>query len=379
MARVAARGVVNVVAHIRVVRIGIGLAVGVAVDAGERGIICRIDVAIPARTPDSGVRSRINREPGVIEGGTRPRGGVVAQRAGGGERRRDVVGVGGALVILLVAGVAGRGRVCVLPVDMATGAGHGGVRPGQGEAGGVVIEAGRNPGCGAVAHLALLREARGRVIGIIGVLKILQVAGDTGRAQVGELPIRMAALALQRGVRPGEGETGQRVVELSIGPGSCAVADGAVRRESGGGVIGIRRLLEVRHVARRTGGRHGAVAAVDMALRAGHLHVRAGQRPACHGMVKIHVHPRTGAVAGGATGGKSRRDVIGIVGCGPILGVATQAIHRRALEAPSGMTGVAVQRGVHAGERKAGEPQMIKFRPEPRIHAVAFLAGTGES
>lgn len=57
MARVAARGVIDVVAHVGVVRIGISLAVSVAVDTGEGGVVRGIDVAIAARAPYSGVRA----------------------------------------------------------------------------------------------------------------------------------------------------------------------------------------------------------------------------------------------------------------------------------------------------------------------------------
>jgi len=116
-----------------------------------------------------------------------------------------------------------------------------------------------------------------------------------------------------------------------------------------------------------------------VALRAGHLGVRAAQRPAAHGMVEVHVHPRTGVVAGGASGGESRRDVVGIAGGGPVLGMATQAIHRCPLEAAAYVAGGTVQRGVHAGEGKAGEAQVIEFGSEPGVHAVTLLAGSGKT
>lgn len=189
----------------------------------------------------------------------------------------------------------------------------------------------------------------------------------------------MAGLALQSGVRAGEREAAQSVVEGGVSPGDRAVADGAIRGESAADVVGIGGLLKIGHVARRAGCRHRRVAAVHMALRAGHLGMRAAQRPAGHGMVEVHIHPRVGVVAGGTTGGESRRDVVGIAGGGPILGMATQAIHWGALEAAAYVTGGAVQRGVHAGEGKAGEAQVIEFRSEPGIHAVALLAGSGKA
>ena len=303
----------------------------------------------------------------------------MAQGAGSGESRRHVVGIGGALIILLVAGVAGGGRSRVLAVDVATGAGDGGMRAGQGETRRVVIETGRNPRCRVVAHLALLRKPGGCMVRIVGVLEILEVTGHAQGTEISELPAHMAGLALQGGMRAGERKTAQSVIEGGVSPGNRAVTDGAIRREPAADVVGVGRLLKIGHVARRTRGRHGRVTAVYMALRAGHLGMRAAQRPARHGVVEVHVHPRTGVVAGGAVGGKSGGDVIGIAGGGPIFCVAAQAVHRRALEAAAYVAGGAVQRGVHASEGKAGEAQVIKLRSEPGVHAVALLAGSGKT
>ena len=379
MAGVATGGVVNVVGDAGMVGICVGLAVGVAVNAGEGRVVGGIDVAGGARGPHARVRARINGEPGVVESGARPRGRVVAERAGGRECRRDVVGVGSALVVRAMAGVAVGGRPGVPPVNVATGARHADVRAGEGEAGGVVIEAGRNPGGGVVAHLALLRETGGGMVGVIGALKILQVTGDAQRAEVGEIAAHVAGLALQRGVRPGEGKAGEGMIECGVGPGNGAVANGAVGGKSGGGMVGVGGALKIGHVARRASGGHGGVVAIDVALRAGHFGVRPAQRPARNSVVKIHIHPRTGVVAGGATGGKSRGDVIRVFCGGKVLGMATQAIGGRALEVPAGVAGVAVQGGMHAGERKAGKAPVIELHAKPGVHAVAVLAGAGET
>ena len=51
-----------------------------------------------------------------------------------------------------------------------------GVRVGQREANGVVIESCRLPGNGSVARLAGLRETPGDVVRIGGALKVFQVA-----------------------------------------------------------------------------------------------------------------------------------------------------------------------------------------------------------
>ena len=172
MARITTRRVVDVVGHAAVVRIRIRLAVRMTVNAGEGGVVRRINVTRRAGSPYSGVRSGINREPGVIKRRSRPRRGVVAQRAGGGEGRRRVIGISSALVIRLVAGVAVRRCSCIPPVNVATGAGHGRMCPGKRPTSRAVIETGRNPRRRGVAHLALLREASRCVVRIIGVLKI---------------------------------------------------------------------------------------------------------------------------------------------------------------------------------------------------------------
>src|SRR6185437_892029 len=102
----------------------------------------------------------------------------------------------------------------------------------------------------AVAHLALLWEPGRRVVRIVGVLEVLQVAGNACRTEIGELPVRMAALALQRGVRAGEREAAQGVVESGVRPGNRAVADGAIDGESAADVVGIGRFLKIGHVTR---------------------------------------------------------------------------------------------------------------------------------
>lgn len=190
----------------------------------------------------------------------------MARLAGGGEGRGHVIGVGGALVILLVAGVAGGGCSGELIVNVAAGAGHGDVRAGQREGRRVVVEAGRSPGRGAVAHLAGLREPRRRVIRVVRILEILQVAGNACRAQIRKLSAHVARLALQCGVRASKGEAAERMVEFRIGPRNRAVANGAISGEPSGHVIGVGRLLKIRHVARGAGRGHGRVTAVDVAL-----------------------------------------------------------------------------------------------------------------
>lgn len=84
-------------------------------------------------------------------------------------------------------------------------------------------------------------------------------------------------------------------------------------------------------------------------------------------------------MATGATGRKTRLDVIGIIRGGEILGMAAHAISRSSLEIAARVARRALQVGMHAGQGKAGKAQVIKLGTEPRVHAVARLASRGET
>ena len=100
------------------------------------------------------------------------------------------------VVVLVAAETVGRnGRVIV--VHMATGTCNRCVGAGQRETGVVVIEARRAPGCGAVAHIALLRETRGHMVRVVRALEVIQVAPDAGCVRKVVVPVRVALAALQ--------------------------------------------------------------------------------------------------------------------------------------------------------------------------------------
>jgi len=70
-----------------------------------------------------------DREPGVVECRAGPRSGGVAGVAGSGKPGRDVVGIGGVLVIHLVAAITCRRGEVVIAAHMAGCAGRGGGAP----------------------------------------------------------------------------------------------------------------------------------------------------------------------------------------------------------------------------------------------------------
>lgn len=169
-----------------------------------------------------------------------------------------------------------------------------------------MVELRRHPGGGVVTGFAGLRESLRRVVRIIGVLIILQVARHARLDRQIEVPVCVALIALQGRMRAGQGEAHQVVIEGRGYPRHCRVT-----------------VL--------TGLRH----------------------PQCH--------------------------VVWIIGLLIVRHVATRAACRCSFEFAANMTGRALQRCMHASQCKARELQVIEIHAEPRIHVVAFLAGSRKS
>lgn len=113
------------------------------------------------------------------------------------ETSRHVIRIVRRLVVRLVAAETVGGNRGVVVVHMTTGACNRCVRAGQGETGVVVIETRRAPGCGAMAHIALLRKARRNMVRVVRVVEIIQVAADAGCVRKVVVPVRVALAALQ--------------------------------------------------------------------------------------------------------------------------------------------------------------------------------------
>jgi hypothetical protein len=104
------------------------LVVGMTRDATEGRIVSRVDVASAARDPHAwNMSAGVNGEECVVEGCSRPGGRVVASCARCRETSRYMVRTSGARVLRLVARITVRGCGGEVPVDVATGAGHGGM------------------------------------------------------------------------------------------------------------------------------------------------------------------------------------------------------------------------------------------------------------
>lgn len=84
--------------------------------------------------------------------------------------------------------------------------GNGDVRAGQWEGGLAVIELCAVPAIGVVADLAIGREPRLTMVGIGGVVVVLQVTGNTGGLQVVKVAIQVTRNTRQCLVLAGQGK-----------------------------------------------------------------------------------------------------------------------------------------------------------------------------
>jgi len=337
-------------------------------------------MAVRTGIPLAVVRAGVNREPRVSKCRSGPSRRGVARLASRRKSSRDMIRVGRVPILRCVTGVAIRGRIRVVAVQVAIRARDGCVRAGQRETGDVVIESRRLPGGRVVAHSTRLWESGLHVVRVRRTREIRQMAGRARGAQTGEDAVHMACGAGNRDVRAGQWEICGVMVERSSRPGRCGVACRAVRREAGLDVIGIGGTVEIRQVAADAGLRRARESPVDVAGLAAHAHMRAGERETGHGVViKARAGPSGSRVAVLAGGREAGLDVIGIGGTVEIRQVAADAGLRRARELPVDVAGLAAHAHMRAGERETGHGVVIKARAGPSGSRVAVLAGGREA
>ena len=163
---------------------------------------------------------------------------------------------------------------------------------GQRESGSLVIERGRHPGCGVVAGVAGLRKPLLRVIRIVRVLVILQVARDASLYGQVVIVVDVALRAGHRGVRPGQRKPDRIVIESSRNPRGRGVALLTGLRKCRRDVMGIGCALEILQMATHAGRGRAFVLFFDVALAALQRGVRARQGVSGRlKMVEIHARP----------------------------------------------------------------------------------------
>ncbi len=352
------------------------MRLGVAIGAGEDGVIARIRMTSRAHAIRAAV---IHVEPGVIERSSRPCNGGMAGRACCGKAGSRMVWICRAQILGLMTGKAVRRRPGEHIVDMATGTCHGHVRACKREWRVVVVENCPRPGHRCMAGVAGGGKTGGRMLGVGRGIEVFDMARITVGRQRREVVVHMTGGASQARVRPGKGERGFGMVERGWYPCHRGMADRAISRKSGRFVIRIRGGVIRAHVARRAVGRSSRKLTVDVALRALQGCVRTGEREFGEGgMVKRGVGPVDGRVTHATVAREARLDMIRIGSGHKFLLVAGVAICRRSLEFVVDMAGGAIESCMHAGQGKPGESGVIKLRAEPGVHGVARFACDGK-
>src|SRR5258708_418283 len=105
---------------------------------------------------------------------------------------------------------------------------------GQRELGFVVIELSGLPGSSGMAYFASLWEAALHVVRVLAVLEILEMTGDAGSLSqiVVAVDVTISALARRNGMGASQRESGFGVIEVRRRPGYRRVAPLASLRES---------------------------------------------------------------------------------------------------------------------------------------------------
>ena len=142
----------------------------------QRGVIV-VRVALGASY--RGMRPSQRKYRSVVERRGRPPGRRVAQRAVGRETRRNVIGIGCAVEVRLMASVAVSRQARIVVVYMALGTCHVDVRARERERGVVVIKGRRCPRRCVVAGGAGCWEPGGNVVRIIGGCEVALMASVT--------------------------------------------------------------------------------------------------------------------------------------------------------------------------------------------------------
>lgn len=303
----------------------------------------------------------------------------MANLASGRESSRLVIRVCGAVVVLLVTGITVRGNVYVVIVHVALDAGHGRVRPSKGETRLTVIEGCGDPRRRVVADLALLWKPCLRMIGVVGLVVVRQVTGDTRGVRQFVISIEVTLRALHRCMSAGQRKASTIMVELRSRPRNCGVTDRTIGRESSLPMIGVSGAVVILHVASTASDTAQVVVAVDVTLRALQRCVPSGQRKSHQAMVESCRLPGIGSVASLAGLWQVQSHVVRVRRPAEIRQVASDAIRGRAFEFSSDVASRAVEGDVHPRQRKPCVFQVIKLHSKPIVHAVALLARGGKT
>ena len=231
------------------------LVVRVARDAREDRKVVGIRVAIGTCRPAPLMMPRIDREPlcVVVERRSLPGGGIVAGLAGRGKVCRAMVG-SRVIVIRLMAEIAVRRRALKLAVDVALIAGNTDMRAGQGKGRVAVVKSRGIPCRCRVARCTIVIEPVGHMIRVGHSVEVGLMARVAVGMSLAERAAAVAGLATDRHVRAGERERREVVIERRRLPGVCRMAAAAKMVESSrrmGRILSFVVVFPVARVTRR--------------------------------------------------------------------------------------------------------------------------------
>jgi len=235
-----------------------------------------------------------------------------------------------------------------------------------------------------MADFASRRNALLRVIGILRVLVIRHVTRHA--AGIGDVvvvvDVAIRALPRRYGVLARERKSRLRVIEIRRRPSAGRVADLASRRNALLRVIGILRVLVIRHVTRHAAGIGDVVVVVDVAIRAlsRRYGVLAGQRESRLRVVEIRWLPGRGRMARLAILRKTKLHVIRIGRALEVLQVTRNARRIRDVVIVVHVAIHALPRGYGVGPSQWKTSRgMIELGVKPVVKTVALLARRRES
>lgn len=216
-------------------------------------------------------------------------------------------------------------------------------------------------------------------------LEIGQVAADTGGVRTRQVVVvvDVALRALNRGMCPGQGESGDRVIKSGRRiPRARAMTILASCWEPHLRMRRIIRLVEVRHMAADAGCRRQRELSTRVTSAAIQSRMRPGQRKIRwrSGVIELRTQPVVHGVALLARGREASLNVIQADGLRihEIPLVARNALRRQSLELTHRralVTGVAIHRGVRADQREAIQVLVDLLHGNvPALYGVALLA-----
>jgi len=316
---------------------------------------------------------------GVIERGALPSGSGVAYRTVLREAGGDVVRILRAGEVLHVAGRAGRVEGRELAGSMARGALLRGVHACQRELRAGVVELCGGPSTRVMTQCAVLGEARGHMVRVLGAVEVGEVASGALRRSPGEFVVQVALCAVEGGVSARQSERRLAVIELRSLPLDSVVAQRAIRRQAGRGVAWLGRLVVVREVAPLALRRSARELVPYVALCAFDAEVRPGQLESGQCVIELRSLPLGGGVARRAVGGQLRGAVVGVLRSLVVRCVAAVAISRRPGEPAADVTGRAIHLRVSAGKGELRHGRVVETRSAPVDDGVASRAVLGKA